>query len=164
MDRDEVRRRANDLLSLAGIRHPPVDLRAIGLHCQVDIRRTYQLPPEVSGLLYIGPQFPVIMVNAHEDSLRQRFTTCHELWHLIAGSRAVAMKLCYADVGDMPDEERLADAFAAELLMPAGMLEDAWQTERRTSALCSLFRVSPTALRRRLAELELSVREPISLS
>lgn len=88
----------------------------------------------------------VIILGATEKWFRSHFTLAHELGHLLAG------KLPDAD-GDRQSEENDANAFAAELLMPAQQMR-AWdwqeaETETVARRVWQLG-VSTAALRSRL--------------
>ena len=123
----------------------------------------------VSGLLLTGPG--EIWVNAAEARRwegRKRFTICHELGHYVIHQDDVeatvfcrTVELIDEDRGDegptsgpSVELEREADAFAAAMLMPAGLVQD-----RRLllgddlPALCAEFGASEKAMKYRLGAL-----------
>lgn len=89
---------------------------------------------DISGLLYRAEgAAPVIGVNSSNSKLRQRFTIAHELGHLLlhAGNgliieRLVRVNFRNATTSTASDSEELdANRFAAELLMPEALLQQA---------------------------------------
>lgn len=84
-----------------------------------------------------------------DDVFRHRFTVAHELGHLVLHHDAQP---------GAPQQEREADAFAAELLMPAAKIEDQLPRRLRLGAfhpLTGVWGVSPQALIHRARELGL---------
>lgn len=79
------------------------------------------LPERIGG--YVNRAKNIIQIEAHEPFTRQRFTLAHEIGHWVLhpdGEHfrdSVIHKLNHKDPR-RPLEEREADAFAAELLMP----------------------------------------------
>jgi Zn-dependent peptidase ImmA (M78 family) len=68
------------------------------------------------GAAITDPEFPIVFVNANQPRARAMFTLAHELGHVLArdgSSLRVDRNLSGTD-----SRERLANAFAAELLMP----------------------------------------------
>lgn len=96
--------------------------------------------------------------NADEVSYRQRFTQAHELGHVILGhvndGREPKRDTSFAVRSHDPDEVD-ANAFAAELLMPADYVKTAVKREQDISKLARLFDVSTTAMRFRLQNLRI---------
>jgi Zn-dependent peptidase ImmA (M78 family) len=123
-----LRRRADELL--VGITKPPVDLAAIAERLGVEIR-PFELGAEVAGILYRDGGRKVIVVNHKHSSVRQRFTIAHELGHLLLhkgepvhvdeGFRVNLRDPRSATAEEV--EEIEANAFAANLLMPAAWLK-----------------------------------------
>jgi Zn-dependent peptidase ImmA (M78 family) len=86
----------------------------------------------VSGFVYKDKTQSIIGVNTYHSRTRQRFTIAHELGHLLLENR----QGIHVDQGDFLlkfrnedsskgtiDQERDANLFAAELLLPRGLLE-----------------------------------------
>lgn len=119
-----LRRRADELL--AGLTCPPVDPAAIASNLGAEVR-LFDLEADVSGVLYREADRRVIVVNKQQSLVRQRFTIAHEIGHLILHSGNAV----HVDEGfriNLRDpraataeevEEIEANAFAANLLMPA---------------------------------------------
>lgn len=89
-----------------------------------------------------GRQAPLILIAAHAPSDRRRFSLAHELGHLVMHRRP----------GSGPDQEKEADAFASEFLMPATDIRSDLTGTIDLARLISLkhtWRVSMAALLRR---------------
>lgn len=107
----------------------PVERIARALGIQVALQ---PLDADVSGMLYRSRQRVLIGVNASEPHTRRRFTIAHELGHhqLHEGRPLIVDKLVRVNLRapkTMPSdaEEREANQFAAELLMPREMVKAA---------------------------------------
>jgi Zn-dependent peptidase ImmA (M78 family) len=99
-----------------------------------------------SGFILINPNTrnPVIGVNSKHSETRQRFTMAHELGHFILHKHSgihvdeddffVRFRDENSGLGTEP-EEREANAFAAELLMPRQFVEADVRTRQRFSML-----------------------------
>ncbi len=116
-----------------------------------------------SGLLL--PATKEIWVNAHEAQEwpgRRRFTIGHELGHWCMHRGEHQPSVFCRSVEETPEEkperplsEREADAFAAALLMPAGLMRAQYKRCRDERAdlfpeMCELFGASARAMGRRL--------------
>ncbi len=113
---------------------------------------------------------PRIRFEAYDPRARQRFSVCHELGHFWAARGSRPRHACAQDVvnpHDPPDEyesmppssdaawspteERLADSFAANFLVPADWLaEDVARFGRCVHFLAVRHGVSPATMRQRL--------------
>ncbi len=123
-----IRRRVEELL--VGLDTPPVDVFAIARGLGAEIR-ALDLESDVSGILYRDGGRKVIVVNAAHSKVRQRFTVSHEIGHLMLhkgdavhvdeGFRINLRDPRAATAEDV--EEIEANAFAANLLMPADWLK-----------------------------------------
>lgn len=129
---------------------------------------------EISGVLVRDGDSIVIGVNARDDLLRQRFTIAHELGHLrlhpgrpLHVDRSVLINSRMSgERGRGKGEEREANWFAAELLMPERLLRkeangiaESGQVQNEDDlidCLAAKFRVSKSAMRFRLLNLGLS--------
>jgi len=147
-------RRAGEVIDRFGLTGPPVPLvnicRALGLTVR---ERPFDY---VAGLFVNDDVFPVIIVNARQRRVRQRFTIAHELGHYFLGHGQKS----FAEPGGEDGQERDAERFAACLLMPATWVRRYWEAyaanrENRLSILAELFDVSSAALKRRVKELGL---------
>jgi Zn-dependent peptidase ImmA (M78 family) len=159
-------RRAAQLL-LAEQVEPPVDLDRIVANAGVEIR-VLDLAPDISGILYRDEERRVVVVNAAHGSARRRFTIAHELGHLSL-HRGVAVHVDETFRVNLRSprsttaedvEEIEANAFAANLLMPAAWLRRDfesgavdWHDEGEVHRLAARYLVSPQAMLLRLTSL-----------
>jgi Zn-dependent peptidase ImmA (M78 family) len=142
---------ANRLLSLHEIVRGPVPIEIVTELPRVRVEQSYDLP--ASGSAHWDGGCWVLTVNAAEFSLRQRFSVMHEFKlvldhptrHLIHSSDRMS--------------EKVADFFAACVLMPKAWVKTAFYNERVQSveALAEMFQVSPKAMSFRLSQLGLAV-------
>lgn len=122
---------------------PPINLGVICRWLGIEV---YSQPCHAFGALFLaGKGRSILLVNSSQPQGRARFSVAHELGHLL---------LRHAPVGHIgeprdSDQERQADRFASELLMPADLLREDC---RRLSfdVLCRRYRVSRQAMRIRL--------------
>lgn len=147
---------AGRLLSLHGLTKGAVPTEIITELPRIRTDREWDMP--ASGSAHWDGSAWVITLNAAEHELRQRFSTFHEfkhildhpIRHLIEGDRQYRMT---AD----QMAERVADYFAACVLMPRSWVKSAFCTHTQsTEALASEFNVSAKAMSVRLAQLGLS--------
>lgn len=80
--------------------------------------------------MYVKQELPTILVSAERPAGRRRFTCAHELGHHVFGhgSRVDEIFCGGALKGSSSYEERLADMFAAYLLMPRSAVQKAFAT------------------------------------
>jgi len=84
------------------------------------LRRDDDLGPDEPGWSLKSPSGQhYICINAADPEQRQRFTTCHEIAHIVLGLKSDHGTQPWS--AKRPLEERLCDSFAAELLMPEGL-------------------------------------------
>lgn len=98
----------------------------------------------------------VCTYNQDESLVRQRFTQAHELGHVIL-NHVKEDQPCMRDVcfENSSPNERAANAFAAELLMPAQWLPKMFREQKSPTELAKILGVSVTALHYRLKNLRL---------
>ena len=126
--RKHILRLTEDLLDKHGVSRPPVPVDQIARKLGAEIRRE---PTEagLSGFLLRDTERVIIGVNSNHPSTRSRFTIAHELGHFLLheGERVhvdrtgqmFRVKLRGEMASQGTDlEEREANLFAAELLMP----------------------------------------------
>lgn len=151
---DVVERKALEVLERFDVGEPPVPLEDI---CRAEGLGVCARPFDyVAGLFVNDDVFPVIVTNSRQPSTRQRFTVAHELGHFYLRHERTS----FAEPGGASRQERDAERFAANLLMPAAWMRRYWTTyaanaENRVSIIAALFDVSRAALRVRLKELGL---------
>ncbi len=110
--------------------------------------RRYPLGASVSGLAHWDRGRWCIALNSREPIVRQRFSLAHELGHVVESP--------FDRHADPRLVERIADHFAASLLMPRSWVKEAWGHGVQDSAqLAETFFVSEVAMTRRLHDLRL---------
>jgi Zn-dependent peptidase ImmA (M78 family) len=169
--------RAIQVLEELRIHAPPVPVVQIAQAYGVAV--LYQpFDGDLSGMLYREGPRKVIGVNASDVDVRQRYTIAHELGHLFLHpgrdvwvDRNVRVNFRNAESGLAINREEIqANAFAAELLMPASWVMTEANTRVRTrqaqnvrqlvDGLASRFFVSRRAMEYRLINLGLIDPEP----
>ena len=118
---------------------PPVDIRASAAELgSLDAR----LRQDASGnwMVELNPIFP---------ETAKRFSIAHEVGHRV---------LAHPGCGTNPRQEREANVFAAELLMPLFMLKAALKRSTRLGQLARSFGVSREAMRIKLDEQHLLLK------
>jgi Zn-dependent peptidase ImmA (M78 family) len=170
------------LLEETGQHNPPIDPQAIARRLNASVREAAH-DDQMSGFLYKDPASgeTIIGINKSHSPARRRFTTAHELGHLIlhafdsihvdkagygSGFGQLKLRDGRSSAGIDPEEIE-ANFFAAELLMPAAMLEKDLEAcpyldlldERAfgpmLQELAKRYKVSPQALSIRLVQLGL---------
>jgi Zn-dependent peptidase ImmA (M78 family) len=159
--------RARQLLERFQISGSPTPLESIAKKAGAQVRFS-PLDAELSGMIFIKDNVPIIGVNSLHHPNRQRFTMAHELGHLEL-HRDMLLSQVHVDKdfpGLMRDsvsatgmelKEIQANQFAAELLMPKALLDQALGSrkfdiddERPLEDLAKKFRVSKQALMYRI--------------
>lgn len=130
-----------------GVREPPVDVQAIARAEGFEIEEADLGTVDGRARRLEGDW--LIEVNATRTRTNQQFTVAHEMGHIKLGHESCAGE---------PVNERQANVFAAELLMPLAMLNKALKTTRALGALAELFAVSKDAMRIKLEEQRLFMK------
>jgi Zn-dependent peptidase ImmA (M78 family) len=124
---------------------------------RIRVVREQGLP--ISGAAHWDGRHWVITVNADEHALRQRFSLMHEFKHVVDHT---TKEFLYHDrrwQTAAEQAERVADYFAACLLMPKRAVKSLWyQPQQSIERVADKLRVSPAALRYRLDQLGLTER------
>ena len=143
----------------------PVDVAMIAKCVGIRVERL-PLDDDLSGMAFIKGGNKVIVVNKYHHINRRRFTIAHELGHHCLHSsyltnnvhvdKVVLRRDQFSSEG-VDDKERQANAFAAELLMPASELRK-WakvdiNDDITVAMLAKKLRVSTAALTFRLTNL-----------
>lgn len=138
---------AKKLIKDAKIKQAPVSLQVIIEHLQKDFDLTVSrvdLSRGVSGLLVrcseLDTEYYAIGFNQNEPWCRRRFTIAHEIGHLLFGHT------CSKDKGLKDNNEKEADVFAAELLIPTGLIKKDFLKSPSIPELSKLYRVSEQAM------------------
>ena len=148
-----------ELLSMHDQNLPPIDVLEIAQEVGVGVYTTVFTEDDgedVSGSIEIEGGKPVIYVNRDHAITRQRFTIAHELGHLFCGhltdkeGKIIDNAECKRSAV-WNHQEREANQFAAELLMPSRLLKVAIAAGIKTNYdLAALFNVSQEAMSYRL--------------
>jgi transcriptional regulator with XRE-family HTH domain len=153
---------ARQVLAGSQITTPPVDVAHCSALCGARVI-VHALGEGVSGMVLHPTSGAVIVISDKETGDRQRFTIAHELGHLVL-RHAETFYIDLASAGITGEaeppgynwrNERAANMFAADLLMPEGMVRQLWDDNADVSTLAKTFRVSRSALAYRLAALGL---------
>lgn len=145
---------ASRLLEACEITEAPIPESVISTLPRVQVERLTPIP--VSGSAHWARGRWVIVLNAAEPLVRQRFSLAHEAKHVLD---APAMSYLYPAIRGMTSHdisERVADHFAACLLMPRPWVKRAWTTGTQdVRSLARHFHVSQMAMQIRLQTLGL---------
>lgn len=155
-----------EILSANTPADPPVNVEAIAQQIGLPIYRG-NLAPNVAGMIIRDRRHPsptgfAIHVNANDNPRRQRFTIAHEIAHYILhrdliGDGITDDVMYRSDLGDM--YERQANRMAADILMPAQLVISHYRKVPAIAPLARAFDVSDGAMRIRLQELFVYLRE-----
>lgn len=153
-------RQANRLLDLHHVVGPAVPIELITEQPRIRIEQSDELP--ASGSAHWDGSDWVITVNSLEYDLRQRYTLCHEFKHIIdhpIRHRPIRLPRG-SDLTQAEAAERVADFFAACVLMPKAWVKTAFfnQGIQSPARLAEKFNVSPRAMNFRLNQLGLTGR------
>ena len=142
---------ADRLLNLAELKAPAVPDSLIEDLPKIEVRRLRPWP--VSGCTDWAKSTWVIVLNAGEPYVRQRFSLAHEFKHIV-DHRVVSV--IYPDLPWLSSQRRaevVCDYFAGCLLVPKKWLRAAWTSGMQTEPdLARLFNVSREAIRTRLSQ------------
>lgn len=145
---------ASHLLELTGTTTWPTPT---GITGAVSLLRVEYRQLPSSGMSFWDGTTWVIYVDRDEPATRQRFTVMHELKHIIDHGQMDRLYLGRSRADAATEAERAADYFAACLLMPRTLMEQAWAAgHQRPAVLSLLFNVSTRAAEVRVAQLGLN--------
>ena len=115
----------------------------------------------VSGAAHWNSRHWIITINADEPIARQRFSVMHEFKHVLDHTTR-HMQYHDTDYRSAHEQgERVADYFAACVLMPKRLVKRLWcQGNQHLPLLAARLQVSVPALRYRLDQLGLTERPP----
>lgn len=145
---------AGRLLALHGVSAPPVPHEVVTELPRLRVEQTYDIP--VSGSAHWDGTAWVVTLNAADYKLRQRFSLMHEFKHVIDHP---FMRFSKNAFGDQTEAlaERIADYFAACVLMPRAWVKGAFcGGSQSVEKLAATFGVSQKAMRYRLDQLGLT--------
>ena len=153
----DIRRQATRLLDSAGISHEPVSLRDVVSALNLELVGKTREPFTSETALEPLGDGGAIVLNGADDSGRRRFTIAHEIGHFVLYPERCRSERGGGEAGRR--EEREADTFAAELLMPEHLVREAVREQGLDVArLADRFEVSRKAMQARLRHLGLAER------
>lgn len=151
---------AQEILSFLGLTRPPVDVKLVANRLGIHVHE-FPFDDSVSGLLFVNGPLRVIGINESHHGHRKRFTLAHEVGHFVKHHLTTVDVSeghlgSFGDPGGDPLQERQANQFAAELLMPrVWILKDFETYGDRLETLVQRYNVSPQAMWYRLLEMGL---------
>lgn len=162
---NEAGKQARAVLVKTGLTNPPIPVEEIARLHGILVKHL-PLDDEMSGMSFIKDGVSVIVVNSGHHPNRQRFTIAHELGHHILHAdylrdnvhvdKVIFRNSKSSDGTQIKEIE--ANAFAAELLMPASKLKQYvhldFNDEAMIAAIARVFRVSTAAMSIRLGNLD----------
>ncbi len=146
-----ARNTARHVLKKAKITKPPVRINDLVSVLEADhgvIIKPWLLADHVSGFLLEEKGLAAIAYNSEHHVHRQRFTVAHEIGHLLLGHNH-----CGGEGRELSANEKEAQIFAAELLMPLSFLKkDLQGTSCDISVLAKRYWVSKSAMSWRIQD------------
>lgn len=123
------------------------------------IRVVRELGLPVSGAAHWNGRYWVITISADEHQSRQRFSLMHEFKHVLDHTTKDFLYQDRPTSSAYEQAERVADYFAACLLMPKRVVKRLWfEGPQSIERMAEKLRVSPAAVRYRLDQLGLTDR------
>jgi len=126
----------------AGIKQTPVPndlIKATDGGVPIEVRR---LPLKAyHGAVWRLSDRWVVHLNSNDSTARQRFTLYHEIFHILAQSKAIPV---FKKAGRHPEgtfNEMLADHFSGACLMPAKMVRKTWPRAKTLKEMARIFDV-----------------------
>jgi Zn-dependent peptidase ImmA (M78 family) len=166
--RKRIRQIVDEILNRHGIDAPPIPIQDIIEQEAITIANR-AVEDDVSGFLVLTNGKSTIGANKNHPQNRRRFTLAHELGHyflhvnsddrLRVDRRSQVMLRSNLSSEGEDNEEREANLFAAELLMPQSFLRNDWvdlqdtDIESAIQELARKYRVSSEAMQYRLTNL-----------
>jgi Zn-dependent peptidase ImmA (M78 family) len=148
-----IRSIANKLLAEAKISHAPVYIHSIYSHLNIDLIKAdakYVNLNKISA--FIDLESKMAFYNPDHSIVRQRFSTAHELGHLML-KHSVGVEIFNLNSTDVREVE--ANMFAAELLIPYKWIKEDLRDQRNTiKILAQKYIVSEEAMGWRLFQSE----------
>ena len=147
---------AQELLRKAGVDDVPVPVYDLARDCGALVLEP-QMSDGLSGLVFEVDDGAVIAINSRHAPNRRRFSVGHELGHYLLDHH----DRFHIDVDDSDDPgydwqvERLANQFAAEVLMPRDLVAAHYNQTNDAYELANRFQVSELAMGFRLVNLGL---------
>ena len=150
---EKAKAEARKLLRDLGLSAPPIDPEFVAESIGVDVvyvKFEGETASKISGFYDVEEE--TIYINKEIGAGRKNFTIAHELGHHVmhreyaASENYTVMPRNNHYEGEKPSEEKEADAFAAELLVPMTMLKR-YNKIVEPYELPTLFAVSPAMMK-----------------
>jgi hypothetical protein len=149
-----IRRQAARLLESAGVSREPVSLRDVVSALNLELVQKTREPFSCEAALEPLGDTRAVVLHGASNERRRRFTIAHEVGHFVLHPARVRPERGGHVTEAMRSEEREADAFAAELLMPEPLVRQAvLEQGANASLLADRFQVSTKAMEIRLRRL-----------
>jgi hypothetical protein len=154
----DIEKKARHVLKSAGIKEPPIELERVLAYLRLHHERPWHLSTDVwDALARPGRGRTRFTKQERRATSRERWRLAHEIGHhVLHGSHPVGRQGQW----QRNELEHEADQFAAELLMPAALIEKAAaQADRHPHVdieeLARLFKVGRQEMEKRLKQLGL---------
>lgn len=163
MSSEYCRTRARQVLEQLRLTSPPVDVEGVAVDHGLKVRYVARTGGFEGRLVR---DRMVIEVNRHHHRHKQRFTIAHEIGHFVLAHSPVFNSYDDRSIAD-PNRinERQANAFASDLLIPEPWVRQRWsevrRSERPIDKIAECFDVSSEAMYYRLADLDLLELPPV---
>ena len=119
----------------------------------------------LSGFITYYEDHFIVYLNSNFTLGHERYTGAHELYHIIYNEDILKKEKVFIDKGKYKEEERKADVFAAEFLMPEDYVKEIFYKmvnvgpdqiqPKHIVRMQNYFKVSYTAMLKRLIQLKL---------
>lgn len=140
-------------LASCGVLTPPVPVYEIAMGMGILVYPVSR-PPYDAQLEFLSDGQPAITYDYGHSYTRQRFDIAHELGHLMLHRPVTAVRRNTKFHEGIAWQEREANQFAADLLMPNAFMHAYWQYGiRDVYQLARTFEVSPAAMQIRMSNL-----------
>lgn len=83
----------------------------------------------------------VVQLNSNDSLVRQRFTLYHEIFHILAHSKATPVFKKAGGNREGSFNEILADHFSGACLLPEGWVKEKWTEVKDMSQMAAIFDV-----------------------
>ena len=141
-----ARKTARKLIADTGIEKPPILLGPVFDFLKKDVNidlKAWDFPESIDGIHVLNNEKSVIGYNQNGNYFRKRFTIAHELGHFLLKH---LIKEHDINFYDKSPQEREANQFAAELLMPLDFIKADFETNQNIDDLSKKYLVSKEAM------------------